>query len=396
MIGRRSTPPVAQAPRVQAVPRMRPPRGTTALQLDPLASISARGFLVVVAVVSMLVAIGVTLSTTDQISSWPLAVAALVVLAAGFGWFLRSAFRFDLGVSSDRFATAFALIAIATVLNSLSCLGTNIVVRDDWGLITLGLALMAAAPFRTHTELGTYVTVSSVVVLILVVLHALMSFRDTVIPVPVTVLVALAPILALGLGSVAYARSLLYGIYAERLEQADERDQQLDALRQAFVDDDVVGGIGGLRSDIVPFLGRVRQSGVLTEADRLRAAELAEGLQRALDTTAQQDSLGDHVSVLVDESALSVRLHEDDRATIRALLIALESSPHTEKGSIILELLEGESDRFGMVRCSSDDVRALRTDVLPFIRMTRLMFRTATEQVVGRELLVQFDIDRLG
>jgi hypothetical protein len=233
-------------------------------------------------------------------------------------------------------------------------------------------------------------------VLILVVLHALMSFRDTVIPVPVTVLVALAPILALGLGSVAYARSLLYGIYAERLEQADERDQQLDALRQAFVDDDVVGGIGGLRSDIVPFLGRVRQSGVLTEADRLRAAELAEGLQRALDTTAQQDSLGDHVSVLVDESALSVRLHEDDRATIRALLIALESSPHTEKGSIILELLEGESDRFGMVRCSSDDVRALRTDVLPFIRMTRLMFRTATEQVVGRELLVQFDIDRLG
>lgn len=388
--------PVAQAPRVQAVPRMRPPRGTTALQLDPLASISARGVLVVVAAVSMLVAVGLTFSTTDQISSWPLAVAALVVLAAGFGWFVRSAFRFDLGVSSDRFATAFALIAIATVLNSLSCLGTNIVVRDDWGLITLGLALMAAAPFRTHTELGTYVTISALLVLVLVVLHELMSFSSSPIPVPVTVLVALAPTLALGLGAVAYARSLLYGIYAERLEQADDRDQQFDELRRAFVDDDVVGGIGGLRSDIVPFLGRIRQSGVVTEADRVRAAELAVALQNAVDASSQSDSLGDHASRLVDESGLSVRLHEDDRATIRALLIALESSPLTEKGSLVLELLEGESDRFGMVRCSSDDVRALRTDVLPFIRMTRLMFRTATEQVVGRELLVQFDIDRLG
>jgi len=385
-----------------AVPRhaggsrvVRPPRGLTALELDPLASISARGFLVVVAVVALVCAVGLTLATTPQISSWPLAIAAIVALAAGFAWFVRSAYRFDLGVTNDRFATAYALIAVATVLNSLSCFGTNQVVRDDWGLITIGLALMAAAPFRTSTELGTYTTISTVLAAVLATLHDFTSFSASSIPLPVVVLVAIAPPLALGLGAMAYARRLLHGIYAERLEQAESREREFEALRTRYIDDDVLGSIGSLREDIIPFLVRVRQTGVLTVDDRVRAAELAQTLQSAVAHGPQTDSLGGHVDVLVDESALSLRLHEDDRATLRALLSALASSPHVIRGSIILELIEGDDDRFGMVRCASDDVRALRSDVLPFIRMTRLMLGTATEQVHGNELLIQFDIHRL-
>ena len=48
-----------------------------------------------------------------------------------------------------------------------------------------------------------------------------------------------------------------------------------------------------------------------------------------------------------------------------------------------------------MVRGSSDDVLWLRADVLPFIRMIRLMFPTASEQIAGEELLVHFDVPRL-
>jgi hypothetical protein len=384
----------AEAAPVPAAPTVRPPRGTTALELDPLAAISARGFLVVVTVVSLLCAFGLTATTVDQVTSWPLAIAALVALVAGHAWFLRSAFRFDLGVTSDRFAIAFALLAVATVLNSLSCLGGNIAVRDDWGLITIGLVLMAAAPFRTYGELGVYTAIATGMAGLLAVLHAFLS-AGLDVPLLVTVLVALAPALALGLGSVAYARRLLLGIYAERLQQADARDGQIVELRQSFVDDDVMGEIGGLRTDIVPFLARIRLSGALTAEDRARAAALAQQLSTAITQTKSLDSLGDHVDLLVDESGLSLRLHEDDRATLRALLIALQDSPHTRPGSVILELLEGESDRFGSVRCASDDVRALRADVVPFIRMTRLMFRTASEQVAGDELVVHFDIDRL-
>lgn len=375
-------------------PALRPPRGTTALELDPLAVISARGFLVVVAVVSLGCAVGLTLTTTEQISNWPLALAALLALALGYAWFIRSAFRFDLGVTSDRFATSYALVAVGTVLNSLSCLGSNAAVRDDWGLVTIGLVLMAAAPFRGYAEIGTYVAISTFIAGLLAVLHGFFSLTYG-IPLPVTVLVAVAPALAMGLGSVAYARRLLLGIYAERLQQADERQQQFEQLRREYIDDDLIGGIGGLRDDIVPFLARVRVAGELGVDDRMRAAALARQLGAALDSTRLLDSLGAHVDVLVDESLLSLRLHEDDRATIRALLIALESSPLTRAGSIRLELLEGETDRFGIVRCASDDVRALRADVLPFIRMTRLMFRTTSEQVQQDELLVNFDIDRL-
>jgi hypothetical protein len=373
---------------------VRPPRGSTALELDPLGAISARGFLVVVALVSILCAVGLTITTADQVSSWPLAVVALLALAAGYAWFLRSAFRFDQGVTSDRFSISFALVAVATVLNSLSCLGSNIVVRDDWGLLTIGLVLMAAAPFRTYNELRAYTAVASAIAGLLAVLHGFASLGDG-IPLPVTVLVAVAPALAMGLASVAYARQLLHGIYAERLQQADDRDAQIDELRRRFVDDDVVGEIGSLRSDVVPFLARVRSAGRLTAEDSARAAELAHTLSAAISASRMLDSLGDHVDLLVDESGLSLRMHEDDRATLRTLLVALQDSPHTRPGSVILELLEGESDRFGSVRCASDDVRALRADVTPFLRMTRLMFRSASEQVVGEELLVQFDIDRL-
>ncbi|MGD8168370.1 hypothetical protein ACEXOS_014195 [Herbiconiux sp. P16] len=374
---------------------LRPPRGLTALELDPLAAISARGFLVVVAAVSLICAIGLTVVTTDQISSWPLAVLALVLLAAGYGWFIRSAFRFDLGVSNDRFVISYALVAIATVLNSLSCLGTNVLVRDDWGLVTIGLVLMAAAPFRTYAELGTYTAISAALAVLLAVLHSFTSL-DASIPVGVIVLVAVAPSLALGLGAVGYARQLLLGIYAERLDQAESRERQFDELRRTFVDDDVVGSIGSLRQEIVPFLARIRQSGTLTVDDRVRAGVLAQTLQGAIAEARRSDSLGDHVSALIDEAGLSPRMHEDDRATLRALLIALNNSEHASREGITLELIEGEDDRFGVVRCRADDVRALRADVLPFIRMARLMFRRASEQVTGDTLLVQFDIDRLG
>ncbi len=373
---------------------LRPPRTLTALELDPLAAISARGFLVVVAAVSLICAVGLTVVTTSQISSWPLAVLAVVLLAAGYAWFIRSAFRFDLGVTNDRFAVAYALVAIATVLNSLSCLGTNLAIRDDWGLVTIGLVLMAAAPFRTFTELGTYTAISTALAAMLAVLHSFTSL-DPGIPGAVIVLVAAAPALAFGLGSVAYARQLLLGIYAERLDQAESRERQFDELRRTFVDDDLVGSIGPLREEIVPFLARVRQSGVLTVDDRVRAGVLAQTLHAAIVEARQADSLGDHVAALIDESGLSPRLHEDDRATLRALLIALGNSACAAPDGITLELVEGEEDRFGVVRCRSDDVRALRAEVLPFIRMARLMFRRASEQVTGDTLLVQFDIDRL-
>jgi hypothetical protein len=374
---------------------LRPPRGLTALDLDPLAAISARGFLLVVAAVSLICAVGLTVVARDQISSWPLAVLAIVLLAAGFGWFIRSAFRFDNGVSNDRFAVSYALVAIATVLSSLSCLGTNQLVRDDWGLVTIGLVLMAAAPFRTSAELGTYTTISAALAVLLALLHAFTSFDTSVIPVGVIVVVAVAPSLALGLGSVAYARQLLLGIYAERLDQAESRERQFDELRRTFVDDDVVGSIGSLRDEIVPFLARIRQAGALSVDDRVRAGVLAQTLQGAIAEARRADSLGDHVSTLIDEAGLSPRLHEDDRATLRALLIALNTSEHASREGISLELIEGDDDRFGVVRCRSDDVRALRAEVLPFIRMARLMFRRASEQITDDTLLVEFDIDRL-
>ncbi|MCS5713773.1 hypothetical protein NVV95_04310 [Herbiconiux sp. CPCC 205716] len=373
---------------------VRAPRGTTALDFDPLAAISARGFLIVVATVCLVSAVALTVTTAAQTSSWPLAIGALVALAAGFGWFIRSAFDFTVGVSTDRFATVFALLAVATVLNSLGSLGSNLLVRDDWGLLTLALALMAAAPFRTAAELGLYTGISTALVTVLSLLHVFFS-PLTPVPIAVIVLVAVAPVLALGLGAMGYARVLLAGIYAERLAQAEARDRQFDAQRQRFIDDDGVGSIGPLREEVVPFLARLRMAGELTVDDRLRAAELTARLQAAVDGSRPADSLGDQVDVFIDEAELSLRMHEDDRATIRAVLRELNQSPRRTPGTLVLELLEGEEDRFGIIRCSSADVRSLRAEVLPFIRMMRLMMSTASDEVAGDELLLHFDLQRL-
>lgn len=373
---------------------VRAPRGSTALDFDPLAAISARGFLIVVAAVCLAAAVGLTVSTASQVSSWPLAIGSLVALAAGFGWFIRSALDFTVGVSSDRYATAFALLAVATVLNSLSSLGSNLLVRDDWGLLTLAFALMAAGPFRTSAELGLYTGISTALVTVLSLLHVFFS-PLTAVPIVVIVLVACAPVLALGLGAMGYARVLLGGIYAERLAQAEARDRQFDTLRQQFIDDDGVGAIGPLRAEVVPFLARLRMTGELSVGDRGRAAELTALLQAAVDDARPIDSLGDQVDVFIDEAGLSLRMHEDDRATIRAVLRELRQSPRRTPGTLVLELLEGEEDRFGIIRCSSTDVRSLRAEVLPFIRMMRLMMSTASDEVAGDELLLHFDLQRL-
>ena len=59
------------------------------------------------------------------------------------------------------------------------------------------------------------------------------------------------------------------------------------------------------------------------------------------------------------------------------------------------DTLEGEEDRFGIIRCSSTDVRSLRAEALPFIRMMRLMMSTASDEVASDELLLHFDLQRL-
>lgn len=376
------------AERGEAVPPSpRPPWTVKAVDLDPLGSVTASRFAIMVGAVSLLCALGLTLATTAQISSWPLAVLAVVVLAAGYVWLVLRAFADGVGLTTGEAAVGYCLVAVSAVLSSISQLGSNVHIRDDWGLMAVGLVLVALAPFRSPRELVGYTVVSVSLATGLAVVSSLTGLAsvDVVPSVPI-VLIGVAPAVGFGAGSVAYARTLATRLYEETRAQEATRLTSTAAARRAYAADDVIGGIGALREKVVPLLARLDRAGAIEAEDVRRAGELADAFSLSLVEPRAPEPLSIHVGSLHDPDARLIALPENARAALRAFLVATAVSAHGTREGIRLQADAAAGDAVVVVR--SPDPRALRAEMMPYIRLMKLVLPGTEHTVVGRELRV--------
>ncbi|WP_378147723.1 hypothetical protein ACFJGV_06430 [Cnuibacter sp. UC19_7] len=364
-----------------------------AVDLDPLGSVTASRFAITVGGVSFVVALGLTLATTSQISSWPLAALAVATLAAGHVWLVIRAFGEGVGLTGVEAAVGYGLVAVSAVLASAGQLGTNAYIRDDWGLMAVGLVLVALAPFRSPLELIAYTAVSVALATALAVGSTLTGLAtvDTVPSLPI-ILVAVAPAVGFGTGSVAYARTLAAGLYAEIRTQEVLRATSTADARRAFAADDVIGGIGALRERVVPLLARLDRSGVIDADDVRLAGELAEAFSRSLSAPREAEPLSINVGELDDPEGLLADLSENARAALRSLLVGIAVSPHGTREGIGLEA--GAAAGGAVVTARSDDPRALRSDVLPYLRLVKLVLPGTEHAVVPGALCVTVPLGR--
>lgn len=367
--------------------------GRTAQELDPVGRVTSRAVSTAVCAVTVLIAVGLTVNphARTEISSIPLAVAAIVVLLASNWLVIWFSNPYGPLFSRAKFQIVYCGIMAAAVLSGLSQLGQNSLSRDDWGPLVLGLILICAAPNRPPREIACWAAQGVVVSGGLAVMQAMTSV--TAVGWPLVIIVAITPPLAIGLGAIAYSRYLIAGLIEERASEIARRREHDDVVRQAVLDEDSNGDPGALRSDILPYLIRLSADGYLSESDRVRAAELSAVLRADIVTRLAYDPWRELVTELDDPDRWSQEISERQRVALRAILVALENRESVRADSVGLSFRRSGADIVGTISFSDGDAREAKSSLAPFVRTLRFVFARAELHTVNEIVTIAFRFD---
>lgn len=353
------------------------PGSRTAAELDPVSRVTARMFILGAGIVSLALSVALTVDPSAQMQlsiPW-LGAAAIVLLVTSYVFLYISADPFGPVLSRTRFQIFFAGVLGASVLNALSQFGSNTLIRDDWGAVCLGVALLVAAPYRLPRDILWLMTQAVVATFTLVVLQKVSS--DTDMALVILSVVAAVPALAIGLGAAAYARSLIASLEGSMLAAVDARKQHDDDVRQRLADSDSMGQLGAIRADVVPFLERLERERELRPDDPGRAADLASALRLAIVERLSQSSLADAVDDYRDEQGAAALLNGRQRAALRAAAGAAGAAGGRDgasSGHVILTLERSGAGGLGRLELRGERGAAQAASIMPFLRILKLVF----------------------
>lgn len=387
--GASGRPPARRARSRTTIPTTGEP-SETAQQIDPLSGITARIFVCVVAVVSLALAVILTLSNSSEVSSLPLQLVAMALLVAGYAYFIWAADPYRRRVSRRDFAIALTFLLLAALTESLSQLGTDVLARNDWGPLCVALLLMVGGSYRTPGDLIGFTAISLAVVAVSTALNlSTFTNRSALISFTITG----SPVLALGGGAALYAGYLIAGLKRERAVAAEAREARELTDRREVIEEFVGSSTATLRRDVLPFFRQIKAQDALAPADIERAAELSESLRASLAAASRAEPLADLVGVFHDPHGLSHRLTEQQRAALRTLLVFLGDQPAVPRDALTLSLTLSGVIAGGVIEADSGSTdRTLGSRVSPFIGLMQLAFATAEESNSGGRFSVSFTI----
>ncbi|THG29418.1 hypothetical protein [Naasia lichenicola] len=353
--------------------------------LSPVSGVVAHRIAIGGGVLGVAAAVVLTFQGIDQIHSFPLAMLGLVAITASAVYFGIAASPFRAPFTRLDHAVVASLGLGAVALNAGSQLGTNTIIRDDWGPPALALVLLGVGIFRPTIELIVCSAISCTVIASIAVLES-SSFTSR-LPLVTYALVAITPVLAMGV-STAVLSSAFFRAY-ERYAAIGADGPELRAAVEATVRERRLEALG---DEVLPFLTSVVESGVLTERDSLRARRLASEL-RAVTVAQLDESWIDELGIEVhDPSRSAERMSGEQRSAIRGLVqtavdpdvaarasMRLTDHDRAIVGTLVLERRDGE--------------RLDRGELAPYIAMVRTFFPTVRTEVRGGTLRVIFAYD---
>jgi hypothetical protein len=323
----------------------------TQQRLDPLGSLAAWPLSAVIGAFVLCFAVISTVLQVDQIHNPMLATLAVVMMTAAAGTLLyatkpsHSPFRAHLHLVM----LAFALLAY--LFEQLSRWGSNLLVQDDFGPISIGLLLLGLAPYRPWREIVLSGGIASVIAIALTVPQA-EHFRVDV-PVAVFAIVAVTQILAPAAAGAAYSRRVVKSVLSW---QADARraivgrtEEARGQMARAVVEQQVTE----LEAGVIPFLTEVLARGSITPQDVAQAGQLAGEVRRSLvaeiDRTwldalvtreraglAERGTAG--LLVVADPEHRATAFRADQRAATAALIGALCAAPGFDPHSLVVQI----------------------------------------------------------
>ena len=358
-------------------------REATLQQRDPLILMIGRPTIYLASIgVPVFVGVMIWLNRGD-ITNFPAAVASLAVTATtGLVFaFASSPLRAPL---TSNVLIAIVLGSIATeIFAEIAMWQSNGSRRDDWGATVIALYLLALAPYRPARQIAIAGILSAGVVAALTGVQFLGPGYDY--PGYVYACIAITPILVVSLGAARFARELVRGL------EIWERRNSMSTSALATNDQQWIARsvqqnrVTLLNQGIVPFLSDVLARNDLTEADRQRALEFSSAIRTVMVAEIDRTWL-DQVLVdasgrpgwkgsLVDTSLRADSMTTEQRAVMRAFIVALHAQPRFSNETMSLEL-DADGDRtYATVRAVfATNEPALYASLEPFFAVMRILF----------------------
>lgn len=377
----------------------------TAQQYDPLGAMGSRPLAVVLGAGGVLWAFLVSLLDRDVLGSPTLSALTVLLLAASAVVVITASSPFRAPFTRWAFTAHVALLATATVTSAAAQWGPDRSLVNDFMVLLTAVGIVAVAPYRPWTDLVVGGTVLAVVGG--VTFGTVASVHPAGVPVPVAAFLAAAPTLVLTAASAVFART--FAGLAERVQiragsysvERAERDGITASVQQ---DRSTI-----LARDVAPFFAELRTRASITDADRARARDIADGIRQGMVAEADRTWLeyavriaGDAAATVTDPDGLAAAMDADQRTVVRAFVRALLAADTVEPDEVhvVVEPLdEGTGSGPPPVRMTFD-VAVADSDVGihrrfdPYFAVLRVTFPDLDVAVRPSSLTLRFSYDQ--
>jgi hypothetical protein len=370
-------------------------------QLDPLGALVSRPLTYFAVIGIPVYAAARTFLALSEIQNAVLATAALVAITAACIILLlqSSALRAPFSVANHAVVTGLA--GLAYLLSALSVWDTNATIRDDWGPMAIGFILLAQSQYRPPAEVakaGLFIALFAGVL-------ALLQAHSLVTPVPPIAysLVTMMPILAFSLAAAFFSFELISGL-EEWQSSASSAVTTIGTDNSGWIARSVQQDrVTILNQDVVPFFSRVLHSGDVSEADRARAAEIATAIRSVMVAEVDRSWLdlvlsqlfGVSSDALTDPSRAAVKMPTEQRSALRALLVAVTTSPRYIGGSLDISIVERQSKATVTLSAGLTSTEGpSRSEFSPFFAVLRILFPDLRVETSSAGVTLRFSYGR--
>lgn len=383
-------------------------------RIDPLGSLSAWPLAPIVALSLTVYAAFSTLQHGDQVTQpWLALLAVLLCAAAGVAHCLsaRPTGSFYSGASA---LLVFGLAVAAMAIEVMSTWGSNDLLQDDFGHLALAMLIAAMAPYRPALQIASLAIVGALVAGVLAAAQAPFFIVVGVPPLERAV-VAMVPVLGLGLAGAAYANQLGSAVLAWQRSAASSQQTHeqgaFDGLARTVQQEQ----LAALSDEVLPFLAAVAAAGEINEHDAERARGLARAVRASLvaelnhswlEQLRMQPPVGVPLRSGVDVPMLTVhdasrrafRMPGEQRTALAALLSELSTNSRLGASEITVifvpDAAHPATRTQAQVQAAFSGREQQATAILrPYLNVMSLMFQSSTYTARGKFLDVKFRYD---
>ncbi|GAA4677124.1 hypothetical protein GCM10025780_22230 [Frondihabitans cladoniiphilus] len=350
----------------------------------------------------MLLPIFRTLTSPDPHPDMRLSIAAILLVAVGGGILAMASNPYRAPFTRRSFSLVVFCGILAMMAEGAATAGRDLMIRDDWGTVVIGLLLLAASPFRPSREI-LVATLASVVCVGVVVAAESPTFA-TKAPAFLYVVIGITPVLALGVGSAVYSSTFVHLVDQWLTRARFLTDESAHEMRPGIARSVQQDRVTGLNREVVPLFSELVERGAVTEEDSRRARHAADAIRQRIVSESDRSWLEQllldvcpdgNAGTITDRGHLADGMTTDQRTAIRALVGATSRDPSARQSTLGIALHDDEPLVRALIRIErpgSDT--AVRQLYAPYFAVLRILFRDLQVDVNGSLLTLRFSYDQ--